>query len=302
MFAYNKPDTTKKVLKAIASVKPKNFYIILDGPKSIKENRYCNQTKKILENINWDCNVERVYSEKNLGLKKRFKSGLDYVFNFESSAIILEDDTLPSKTFFQYCDDLLELHSENKEIAQINGFNYLSKVDTKDSYYFSIYPEIWGWATWRDRWFEFYNDDLNNWEKVKNTQEFRNLFYSDEEYKYYFQMYENAYKDIVDSWDFKWTYSLRMNKKISVSPSVNLIKNLGFGHKGATHTLQRHKYLSVTRNKKFNMKFPIKHPVNIVRNGKFINMEFNKKQLKNSKISKLIYFFKKITNFLTTLK
>jgi len=278
-------------------VKPKKLYLVLDGPKGIEEIETCKQTKKVLDDINWDCEVEKLFSDHNLGLKKRFKSGLDTIFNQEESLIILEDDTLPTSSFFRFCDELIEKYSDQKNIAQINGYNYLSKISKEESYYFSAYPEIWGWASWSDRWLKYYNNDLDGWDEIKNTQAFKEKFFSEQEYVYFYKAYENAFNNVIDSWDFKWSFSLRINELLSVAPTSNLVKNLGFGHQGATHTHQKLKYLSVTKNKQYNIRFPIKHPQKVEINDTLIKKEFDKKQLENSKLNKIIYNFKKIKRF-----
>ena len=278
-------------------MKPKKLYLVLDGPKGIEEKETCKQTKKVLDDINWDCKVEKLFSDHNLGLKKRFKSGLDTIFNQEESLIILEDDTLPTSSFFRFCDELIEKYSDQKNIAQINGYNYLSKISKEESYYFSTYPELWGWASWSDRWFKYYNNDLDGWDEIKNTQAFKEKFFSEQEYAYFYKAYENAFNNVIDSWDFKWSFSLRINELLSVAPTTNLVKNLGFGHQGATHTHQKLKYLSVTKNKQYNIRFPIKHPQKVEINDTLIKKEFDKKQLENSKLSKIIYNFKKIKKF-----
>jgi hypothetical protein len=220
------------------------------------------------------------------------------VFSNEKKAIILEDDTLPSISFFRYCDELLEQYKDNKKIAQINGHNYLSKVKMNDSYYYSTYSELWGWATWSDRWTKHFNNDFSNWDAYKDTEEFKNKFLSKNEYEYFYTIFENASKDLINSWEFPWIFSLRKLGLMTISPHVNLVKNLGFGHDGATHTHQRHKYLSVTRNKKFNMKFPIIHPSEVLLNKEFTIKEFNKRLLKNSNLSKLIYNFNKLKKYI----
>ena len=162
-------------------MKPKKLYLVLDGPKGIEEKETCKQTKKVLDDINWDCKVEKLFSDHNLGLKKRFKSGLDTIFNQEESLIILEDDTLPTSSFFRFCDELIEKYSDQKNIAQINGYNYLSKISKEESYYFSTYPELWGWASWSDRWFKYYNNEFDEWDDIKNTQNFKEKFFSTRE-------------------------------------------------------------------------------------------------------------------------
>lgn len=182
---------------------------------------------------------------------------------------------------------------------QINGYNYFSKVSIEEDYYFTTYPDIWGWATWQDRWIKYYNDDLENeWDKIKITKNFYDNFFSNEEFEYFYNIYENAVNNVVNSWDFKWSYAIRKNNLLSIAPSKNLVKNLGFGHHGATHTHQKHKYLSVTRNKKYNMQFPLKHPINLDIKFKLIEDDFNKRLLKNSKLSKFIYRLNKLKKFL----
>ncbi len=295
LFGYNKPDTTQKVLNQIKQVKPKKIYLVLDGPRNEAEIIKCIETKKIFEEINIDAEVNKIYSETNLGLKKRWKSALDEIFSKEESAIIIEDDTLPSISFFRFCDDLLEKYKNEKQIAQINGYNYFSKVSIKEDYYFTTYSELWGWATWNDRWFSIYNDDfMENWDKVKKSESFKSTFLSHDEYEYFFTIFENAYNNVVDSWEFPWLFSMRVNNLLAISPRKNLVKNLGFGHPGATHTHQWHKYLSVTRNKQFNIEFPLRHPDVINKKLKLVENDFNKRLLKNSKLSKLIYRLNKL--------
>ena len=99
IFIYNKPDTTRKVFNQIKKVQPKTLYVVADGSKNSTEEQLVIQTRNIFENISWDCQVNKIYSDSNLGLKERFKTGLNDVFSVEESLIILEDDTLPSISF-----------------------------------------------------------------------------------------------------------------------------------------------------------------------------------------------------------
>tara|TARA_B100001175_G_scaffold312458_1_gene318472 strand:+ start:2169 stop:3077 length:909 start_codon:yes stop_codon:yes gene_type:complete len=294
LFLYNKPDTTQKVLRQIKKVQPSKLYLIADGPKNEIDRLICQQTRNTVEIIDWECEVERVYQNENIGLIKTFNQGLGYVFEKEKRAIILEDDTLPSKSFFRYCDDLLDKYESNKKIGQINGYNYLSKVKVNESYYYSNYPELWGWATWSDRWTKYNNHEFDDWDKIKNSDSFKNKFFSNNEYEYYYTIFDNASQGKIVSWEFPWSFAFRTNQLLAISPKFNLVKNLGFGHIGATHTHQRHKYLSVTRNKKFNMKFPMIPPSEVFLNDDLTIKEFNKRLLKNSNLSKLIYNFNKL--------
>ncbi len=299
IFIYNKPDTTRKVFNQIKKLQPKTLYVVADGSKNSTEEQLVIQTRNIFENISWDCQVNKIYSDSNLGLKERFKTGLNDVFSVEESLIILEDDTLPSISFFRYCDLLLERYKDNKKIIQINGHNYISKVNSLDSYYVTRFSELWGWATWKDRWFNNYNDDFyKEWEDLKNTESFKEKFINESLYFYFKKIFDNAHSNVIDSWEFPWLYSMVKNDLYALSPSKNLVKNLGFGHPGATHTHQKLKYYSITRNRKYELKFPLKHPKQILQKDELIINEFKKRQLENSNLSKLIYIFKKFSKTL----
>ena len=69
-------------------------------------------------------------------LRKNAELGLSYVFNSEEKAIILEDDTLPSISFFNF-DDLLKRY-ENNKVSMITGSNFKTQItlNLKDDYFF----------------------------------------------------------------------------------------------------------------------------------------------------------------------
>lgn len=298
LFGYNKPDTTKRVLSEILKVSPKKLYLVLDGPKDYEDKPSCEETKNIFENIGNEIEIIKDYSKSNLGLKKRFKSGLDKVFSDVGQAIILEDDTLPSQSFFRFCDEMLEMYKDKKDIAQVSGFNYFTNMKQKSDYYFTTATDIWGWATWSDRWFKYYNDDLYfEWNQTKNDNIFIEKFVSKKEYDFYYQIFDNAESGLVNSWEIQWLYSLRKNNLKNIVPNKNLVKNIGFGHTNATHTHQKLKYLSLTKNIKLELRFPLIHPNNTEINPLIITKELDKRILENSKLSKAVYLFKKVFSF-----
>ncbi len=120
---FNRPDTTSKVFEAIKQAKPKKLLVIADGPRINKpgEAEKCKQTRAITEQIDWDCEVLRNYSENNLGCRNRVSSGIDWVFENVDEAIIIEDDCLPNPSFFRFCQELLGKYRNNDEIFLISG-------------------------------------------------------------------------------------------------------------------------------------------------------------------------------------
>ena len=126
---YKRLETTTKVWEVISNIKPSKLYVIADGPKCNEEKFKCKLVRNFVENnIDWECELIKVYSDTNLGCAKRVQTGLDYVFENEEMAIILEDDTLLDSSFFNFCEDLLERYKDDKRVAHISGCNLHSNA------------------------------------------------------------------------------------------------------------------------------------------------------------------------------
>lgn len=99
---FNRPDTTKQAFETIRAAKPKKLLVVADGPRPGKpgEADKCAATRAIIEEVDWDCEVHRNFSDMNLGCRQRVASGITWAFSLVDKAIILEDDCLPSQSFF----------------------------------------------------------------------------------------------------------------------------------------------------------------------------------------------------------
>ena len=51
-------------------------------------------------------------------------SGINWIFDHVEECIFLEDDCLPSASFFPFCEQLLERYRHDEQIMHINGFSY----------------------------------------------------------------------------------------------------------------------------------------------------------------------------------
>ncbi len=86
--------------------------------------------------------------------------GIKWFFENEEEGIVLEDDCLPNEDFFRFCDSLLEKYRFDTRIMHISGTNLVSKKFSNDTYYFSKYTNVWGWASWRRVWVS-YDENLS---------------------------------------------------------------------------------------------------------------------------------------------
>ena len=272
---FNRPDETERVFLEIAKAKPPKLLVIGDGPRlnRIGEVDKVLKARNIIKKVDWPCEVLVNYSDINLGCKGRVSSGLDWVFECVNEAIILEDDCLPHPSFFRFCEEMLTRYRGEERIGMITGDNFHFGRFTGDkSYYFSSFNNIWGWATWRNRWQHDYDVDLKNWPSVLKNDEIENWFGFKGAASYYTNIFERVYGNHIDTWDYQWLFGSRLNGRVSVVPSVNLVSNIGFGS-DATHTTG----VSVLANMATEeILFPLKHPDEILNNIKLDEIFFKK--------------------------
>lgn len=260
---FNRPHTTKRVFDEIARAKPQTLFIIADGPRLGHPDDVENvaRTRAIAEQIDWDCDVKRNYAETNMGLKSRISSGLNWVFETAEEAIILEDDCLPHHTFFPYCEELLTYYRDNQQIVHIGGSNFLfGALPIKDSYYFSRYPHVWGWATWRRAW-SLFDLEMTKW--LEDPERILSQFEDAQEREFWRSAWNRVHAGQLSSWAFVWVLACYANDSLCINPSINLISNIGFGP-GAVHTTDEYGFgnnLPVGA-----MPLPLKHPGTIACN------------------------------------
>lgn len=263
---FNRPDTTAKVFAEIARAKPSKLLVVADGPRPNRpgEAEKCVAARKIIEQVNWDCEVLTNYSDVNLGCKRRVSSGLDWVFDTVEEAIVLEDDCLPDSSFFRYCDELLELYRDDRRIATIGGDNFqFGRTRTPYSYYFSRYNHVWGWAGWRRSW-KHYDVYLTRWPEIRDGGWLVDYFGNTRQAAYWTRIFDLVYQGKIDTWDYQWTFACWLQNGLTALPNVNLISNIGFGA-DATHTGGTSQVADIPTKA---MEFPLRHPPFIIRDSR----------------------------------
>jgi hypothetical protein len=255
---FNRPDTTEKVFETIRIAKPSKLLVVADGPRTDRpgEAEKCAATRAIIERVDWECDVLKNYSEINLGCGKRVSSGLDWVFNTVEEAIILEDDTLPNASFFEFSSQLLDHFRFNTRVMAIGGTNVLKtwKADEQD-YHFSYQGSIWGWASWRRAW-KLYDYSLKAWRQKEVQELIRKISIEPKYFNFRKNLFEKVIANEVDTWDYQWAFTRLVNQGLTVIPSNNLVSNIGFGV-NATHTTNQDSHLA--NLPAYSIKFPLNH-------------------------------------------
>ncbi len=255
LITYKRPKYLRKVLLKIKKINPSILYIYSDGPKNKEESFDVKMCRSIIDDIKW-CSVKKKFNTKNMGIELVPKLAIDWVFKENEMAIILEDDTLPSTSFFYFCKKLLIKYKNSTKISMICGTNLAQEKskNIKDSYFFSKYSNIWGWATWKKKW-KHYDSKMKKW-KFFEEKNLKLYSYFREEYLWWKKMFKLTYKGKSKNWDYQWTFENFYKNRLSVVPKKNLISNIGINGHG------------INSNKLFNLKnhkikFPLTHPKKI---------------------------------------
>ncbi len=267
LIIFNRAETTRVVFEAIRKARPPRLYVAADGPRpGVDTDKVkCAEARKIVERVDWPCEVKTLFQDKNLNCGKAPSTAMTWFFEHEEEGIILEDDCLPSQSFFRFCQELLEYYRNDSRVMHIGGNNFLDgwRNDPDYSYYFSRSGHIWGWATWRRAW-QTFDLDILLYEELKQKGFFDDFFLNRFEKFYRLRKFDKtvAKRGKVDWWDYQWDFARFSHSGLAIVPHKNLVKNLGFGA-GATHTVSGTG--KMTSMEAMEMEFPLKHPHFVIR-------------------------------------
>ena len=118
ILLFNRPKETKILINRLRKIKPSQIYISQDGPRDQLSNDIvlCQKVKDIISEIDWDCKIKKKFNKVNLGCRTSVSSALHWLFENEKNGIILEDDCIPSKSFFHFCEQMLERYKNKDQV------------------------------------------------------------------------------------------------------------------------------------------------------------------------------------------
>lgn len=257
LITYNRKDNVLKVLECLKKAGVSILYIACDGAKeNAQDKEKVMKTREAIQKaVSWKCNVQYRFSEKNQGCKYGPINAIDWVFEKEEYAIILEDDIIPNLSFFPFCEELLVRYKDREDIMMVSGCNIMSRTESvKESYFFEPLATTWGWATWRRAWNK-YDLAMQGWEEMKKGKVLEKLFLQDTAFSLK-RDFENVAVNDTDIWDYQWQYTMIKNDGYGIVPKYCMVQNIGFDDKDATHTDG-----APFKYEDFQMPFPLVHPL-----------------------------------------
>jgi hypothetical protein len=266
LIIFNRPHTTRKVIDRIHKARPSQLFVIADGPRHNRPDdiQLCTSTRDTIDQVDWQCEVYKHYADENLGPGKRIYTGLNWVFQQVDKCLILEDDVLPHKDFFPFCDELLLRYANDKRIMLISGFGpSVKNISQPYSYFFSRSFIPLGWATWKRAWDNF-DIEMKIWNELRETDWLVEILGDRLWAKIVHDRFEQRYNAHDKAVDVEWAFYCLSQSGYAIRPYGNLleyISSIGDAtHQDFAKAIEQHIKIPTS-----SMSFPIKHPPHMVR-------------------------------------
>lgn len=237
LTVWRRPESARRVVDALRVARPARLFIASDGPGDEHDEALVLETRReVLAGVDWNCEIETLHRERNLGCRLAMAGAIDWFFDRVPEGIILEDDCLPHPDFFPYCAELLARYRDDYRVMHIGGDNSTGlDWEGEESYRFVRWPQVWGWATWRRAW-RHYDRDLTAWAVATRGWRARRVIPDAIDRETWMPILRKLRETgEPDTWDYQWVATNLRLGGVSIVPRSNLITNTGFGA-GATHT------------------------------------------------------------------
>tara|TARA_Y100000741_G_scaffold24166_1_gene17455 strand:+ start:2597 stop:3514 length:918 start_codon:yes stop_codon:yes gene_type:complete len=264
LMTYIRPKNTNFLLNLLFKFNQDKIFVFNDGLNNLVHKDLHQKTRKIILDFKKKMKIKIIFPKKNLTQRNNLPYALEKVFKNNDRVIILEDDCIPNYSFFKFSNLILEKYKDDNRISQVSGNNFLNfkkfKRRNRDSYFFSTLTSSWGWATWRNRWSNYYDKDIKMWPLIKNQSWLNDILHNDKSVKFWKKAFERRYKGLDDDWDRPWTFVNFINNRLNIFPNKNLISNIGDDNTALHSNPKKWNKLKLEK-----MKFPLNHPKFVIR-------------------------------------
>lgn len=241
LFVYNRPEHTKKTLKALQENNlacDSKLFIYSDASKDENSLNQVNEVRELIDNVTGFKNVIVFHQESNQGLANSIIHGVTEIVNQYEKVIVLEDDLITSPYFLTYMNDALNFYENEDKVWHISAWNYPITKDGLGDVFFWRVMNCWGWATWQDRWQHF---EKNTEQLIDSFSSKKiNYFNLDASENFWGQVLSNN-KGTINTWAIYWYATIFNRDGLCVNPTQTFIDNIGHDNSGV-HCKSNKKY------------------------------------------------------------
>lgn len=276
LIFFNRPGCFSKVFEQVKKARPSKLFLYQDGAREGNENdvKCVQKCREIALDIDWKCEVYTKFQESNFGCDPSEYIAQKWAFEHVDKCIILEDDDVPSQSFFPFCKELLDKYEHDERINMICGMNNLETWGSPYSYLFSETGSIWGWASWKrviDEWESHYDllNDTFNKEKMVNYLKNQNPDLSSR-----LRTWESNKASGKQHYETILCINQFAKNRLNIVPTKNMIINIGNTPEGGTHSVDDLSLIPkglrrIYTMKSFDIDFPLKHPKYVINDVEF---------------------------------
>ena len=218
LIGYSRTERIQKIVLTLISYGVDRIYVALDFSEDLNIRVKQEELVKFLTELD-DDRIIIWYRQKNHGVAMGVITALDWFFYFNERGIVIEDDLEFGNDFLEFCKQALNRYSKDS-ILMVSG-NRFDVLGENDAVAGTNYPQIWGWATWRD-----------NWRKM------RELILKEKKYSWSYLFRPNmsffltgaqrVFQGNIDTWDVPLAFEMLKTQAICLLPPVNLVTNNGY--------------------------------------------------------------------------
>jgi len=237
LLVFNRPDHTSELVRRVITSGSRDVYVVADGPRpGTEDSAKCQEVREIVENSSWNGHLKVLFRDKNLGCKRSVSDGITWFLEQAGEGVILEDDCIPSPSFFSFCDVMLDRYRSDASVGMVAGTHYKpASLQGEEKIFFSRYGLCWGWATWQRAWSHF-DGAMLDWPHLRSTPWLAEVVNGHRDAEFFWRSaFDECYFRNLDSWAWPWMYSLWHNELKTLHSNRNLVLNVGFSDE-ATHT------------------------------------------------------------------
>lgn len=106
---FARPEYASQSFAAIKKAQPKNLYFYSnkacsDKPDEVTRNE---EVRSYVKQIDWDCEVKTWFRNEYVDVFTSIWGTIDWIFDNENSACVIEEDVVASLAFFDFIDKLI---------------------------------------------------------------------------------------------------------------------------------------------------------------------------------------------------
>lgn len=273
LLFFNRPEPFRQVFKQVRKARPSRLFLYQDGLRSEKDLPGIEACREIASQIDWECDVHRCYLEVNQGCDPSEYLSQKWAFSLADKVIVLEDDDVPSVSFFRFCKEMLDRYENDTRIMMVAGFNVDEKSkDAAEDYFFTSVFSVWGWASWR-RVADLWDGDYSFMRDPYAMRQLRSLIRERRLRPDLLKMFRDHSQSGKEYYETIFWACMLLNSGLSIMPSKNMVNNIGLmpdsNHFSSTLKTTPHKLRRIFTMNRYELEFPLQHPKFVVENGNY---------------------------------